>query len=85
MSIHRYQGIPAIKPVFTRIAATVATSTAHQSSDSRIESIDYARHIKNPGEFLYTRGIHPTGYRGKPWTMRQFEGFGTHSYDLPCS
>ena len=42
-----------------------------------IESIDYTRDINNPGEFPYTRGIHPTGYRGKPWTMRQFAGFGT--------
>jgi methylmalonyl-CoA mutase N-terminal domain/subunit len=31
----------------------------------------------NPGDFPYTRGIHPTGYRGKMWTMRQFAGFGT--------
>ena len=30
-----------------------------------------------PGAFPYTRGIHPTGYRGKLWTMRQFAGFGT--------
>ncbi|MGI9089647.1 MAG: acyl-CoA mutase large subunit family protein [Gemmatimonadaceae bacterium] len=30
-----------------------------------------------PGEYPYTRGIHPTGYRGKLWTMRQFAGFGT--------
>jgi len=30
-----------------------------------------------PGTFPYTRGIHPTGYRGKLWTMRQFAGFGT--------
>ena len=30
-----------------------------------------------PGQFPYTRGIHSTGYRGKPWTMRQFAGFGT--------
>jgi methylmalonyl-CoA mutase N-terminal domain/subunit len=30
-----------------------------------------------PGEYPYLRGIHPTGYRGKLWTMRQFAGFGT--------
>jgi len=30
-----------------------------------------------PGQFPYTRGIHPTGYRGKLWTMRQFAGFGS--------
>jgi methylmalonyl-CoA mutase N-terminal domain/subunit len=30
-----------------------------------------------PGEFPYTRGIHPSGYRGRLWTMRQFSGFAT--------
>jgi methylmalonyl-CoA mutase N-terminal domain/subunit len=38
---------------------------------------DEARDLAEPGQFPYTRGIHPTGYRGKPWTMRQFSGFGT--------
>ena len=39
--------------------------------------VNYERDISFPGEFPYTRGIHPTGYRGKLWTMRQFAGFGT--------
>ena len=39
--------------------------------------IDFSRDISFPGEFPYTRGIHPTGYRGKMWTMRQFAGFST--------
>ena len=39
--------------------------------------IDFERDTSFPGEFPYTRGIHPTGYRGKLWTMRQFAGFGT--------
>jgi len=38
---------------------------------------DTVQDISFPGEFPYTRGIHPTGYRGKLWTMRQFAGFGT--------
>jgi methylmalonyl-CoA mutase N-terminal domain/subunit len=42
-----------------------------------VQSLDYAREIGNPGEFPYVRGIHPSGYRGKLWTMRQFAGFGT--------
>src|SRR5665647_1649201 len=29
-----------------------------------------------PGEFPFTRGLHATGYRGRPWTIRQFAGFG---------
>lgn len=33
--------------------------------------------IGEPGEYPYTRGPHPTMYRGKPWTMRQYAGFGT--------
>jgi methylmalonyl-CoA mutase, N-terminal domain len=33
--------------------------------------------IGSPGEFPFTRGIHATGYRGKPWTIRQFSGFGS--------
>jgi len=39
--------------------------------------IDFKSDISFPGEFPYTRGIHPTGYRGKLWTMRQFAGYGT--------
>jgi methylmalonyl-CoA mutase N-terminal domain/subunit len=42
-----------------------------------IQGFDYARDLNNPGVFPYTRGIHPTGYRGRLWTMRQFAGFGT--------
>jgi methylmalonyl-CoA mutase N-terminal domain/subunit len=42
-----------------------------------IASIEYSRDLSDPGHFPYTRGIHPTGYRGKLWTMRQFAGFGT--------
>jgi len=40
-------------------------------------NVDFDNDIAFPGEFPYTRGIHPTGYRGKLWTMRQFAGFST--------
>jgi methylmalonyl-CoA mutase N-terminal domain/subunit len=42
-----------------------------------VADIDPRSTLGVPGEFPYTRGIHPTGYRGKLWTMRQFAGFGT--------
>ena len=45
-----------------------ATDVAH---------IDYERDINLPGNYPYTRGIHRTGYRGKPWTIRMFSGFGS--------
>jgi methylmalonyl-CoA mutase N-terminal domain/subunit len=40
------------------------------SSDPRFDRIGW------PGEYPFTRGLYPTGYRGKPWTIRQFAGFG---------
>ena len=42
-----------------------------------VKTLDYARDLGDPGQFPYTRGIHPTMYRGRLWTMRQFAGFGT--------
>jgi methylmalonyl-CoA mutase N-terminal domain/subunit len=42
-----------------------------------VADLDYARDLGLPGLYPFTRGIHPTGYRGKPWTMRMFSGFGT--------
>ena len=47
------------------------------SSRGRGEADMFLEEIGFPGEFPYTRGIHPNGYRGKIWTMRQFAGFGT--------
>ncbi|HKF68079.1 MAG TPA: methylmalonyl-CoA mutase family protein, partial [Vicinamibacterales bacterium] len=38
---------------------------------------DAASELGSPGDFPFTRGIHPTMYRGRLWTMRQYAGFGT--------
>ena len=46
-------------------------------TEESVASLDYARDLGDPGQFPYTRGIHPAGYLGKLWTMRQFAGFGT--------
>lgn len=42
-----------------------------------VPELDYERDLGNAGEYPFTRGVHATGYRGKPWTMRMFAGFGT--------
>ncbi|MCK6456224.1 MAG: methylmalonyl-CoA mutase family protein [Phycisphaerae bacterium] len=42
-----------------------------------VSDLDPARDWPDPGEFPFTRGVHPDMYRGKLWTMRQFAGFGT--------
>src|SRR5512133_2067593 len=45
-------------------------------SPEKVE-IDYDRDLGRPGEYPFTRGVYPTMYRGRLWTMRQFAGFGT--------
>jgi methylmalonyl-CoA mutase N-terminal domain/subunit len=40
-------------------------------------ALDYDRELGYPGAYPYTRGVYPSMYRGKLWTMRQFAGFGT--------
>jgi methylmalonyl-CoA mutase, N-terminal domain len=41
------------------------------------EHFDYSEKLGDPGEYPYTRGVYPNMYRGRPWTMRQYAGFGT--------
>ena len=42
-----------------------------------IQDIDFEKKIGQPGEYPFTRGIHPLMYRQRPWTMRQYSGFAT--------
>lgn len=56
---------------------TSGTPIARVYDPTDVAGLDYERDLAMPGEYPYTRGIHPTGYRGKPWTQRQFAGFGS--------
>jgi methylmalonyl-CoA mutase N-terminal domain/subunit len=64
---------PFWKKDFTTVSAMDINPLATPLSiaDQDFNEIGY------PGEFPYTRGVHPTGYRGRLWTMRQFAGYGT--------
>ena len=42
-----------------------------------LEGFDPAEQLGEPGQFPYTRGVYPNMYTGRPWTMRQYAGFGT--------
>ncbi|HDI07287.1 MAG TPA: methylmalonyl-CoA mutase, partial [Candidatus Bathyarchaeota archaeon] len=42
-----------------------------------IQNFDYVRDLGFPGEYPFTRGVYPTMYRARLWTMRQYAGFGT--------
>ncbi len=58
-------------------ASSTPVEALYTREDLADRNLSYDTDIGYPGEFPYTRGIHPTGYRGKLWTMRQFAGFGT--------
>jgi methylmalonyl-CoA mutase N-terminal domain/subunit len=59
---------------FTTLSG-IAVEAAYAPDD--LTSHDYLRDLGFPGEYPYTRGIYPTMYRGRLWTMRQYAGFGT--------
>jgi len=64
----------ATKRDFTTISGTPVDEVYGPES---LTDFYYARDLGDPGSPPYTRGIHPSMYRGKLWTMRQFSGFGT--------
>jgi methylmalonyl-CoA mutase N-terminal domain/subunit len=41
-----------------------------------VAGLDYARHLGDPGQFPFTRGLYAEMYRRRPWTMRQYAGYG---------
>ncbi|MBI5778864.1 MAG: methylmalonyl-CoA mutase [Planctomycetes bacterium] len=49
----------------------------HFYSPSDIDNLDYNINLGLPGEYPFTRGVHPTMYHGRLWTMRQYSGFAT--------
>jgi methylmalonyl-CoA mutase N-terminal domain/subunit len=65
---------PAWKEDFTTISGL---SVPHLVTPEMTAAVDPLSDIGVPGEYPFVRGVHPTGYRGKLWTMRQFAGFGT--------
>ncbi|HEY3561204.1 MAG TPA: methylmalonyl-CoA mutase family protein, partial [Kribbella sp.] len=59
---HRSESGFAIQPVYDQDA---------------LDGWDRSSRLGAPGEFPFTRGVYPTMYTGRPWTIRQYAGFGT--------
>jgi methylmalonyl-CoA mutase N-terminal domain/subunit len=57
--------------------STISGVPAEPLATPETVDLDYERDLGYPGEFPYTRGVYPSMYRGRLWTMRQFAGFGT--------
>jgi methylmalonyl-CoA mutase N-terminal domain/subunit len=66
---------PAVPPgPFTTVSGR-SVQPLYRPADTA--ALSYERDLGDPGEYPFTRGVHPTMYRGRLWTMRQFAGFGT--------
>jgi len=65
---------PERKEKFTTISGT---EVKRLYTPVDLADIDYAAKLAFPGEYPFTRGVQPTMYRGRLWTMRQYAGFGT--------
>jgi methylmalonyl-CoA mutase N-terminal domain/subunit len=69
---HNRTAIPERKPA---TPGGLAVPSVISSAD--LQSWSAARDLGDPGEFPFTRGVYPTMYRGRLWTMRQYAGFGS--------
>jgi methylmalonyl-CoA mutase N-terminal domain/subunit len=65
---------PERKEVFTTISGT---PVERLYTPLEVAGLDYDRDLGYPGTFPFTRGVQPTMYRGRFWTMRQYAGFGS--------
>ena len=61
----------------SRFFTTSSTPVDELYTPLDIADLDYDRDLGLPGEYPFTRGVHPSMYRGRMWTMRMFAGFGT--------
>jgi len=73
-STETFEKKPAWKSDFTTVSGADVEPLAAPDS---VAGFDFERDLGWPGEYPYTRGVQPTMYRGKLWTMRQFAGYGT--------
>ncbi len=72
-------GAPTDRERLPRFSTVSDMEIATLYTDADVES-EHERRIGRPGEFPFTRGVHPSMYRGRLWTMRQFAGFGSAAH-----
>ncbi len=73
----RAKAIGATPERSARFETTSGIEVADLYTPADIAGLDEARDLGRPGEFPFTRGVQPTMYRGRFWTMRQYAGFAT--------
>jgi methylmalonyl-CoA mutase N-terminal domain/subunit len=66
---------PERLPSFTTVSGMSIDEPLYTPAD--VAGLDYSKDLGFPGEYPYTRGIYPSMYRGRLWTIREFAGYGT--------
>src|SRR6185437_11941297 len=71
--------IPHKPPSLSERKAASTTGLPMETVITRedVQDFDVDRDLGYPGDFPFTRGVYPTMYRGRLWTMRQYAGFGS--------
>ncbi len=72
---HERQGPALSKNTRDRMPSEFPTKPLYTPLETT--AMDYERDLGFPGDYPYTRGIYPSMYQGRLWTMRQYAGFGT--------
>ena len=72
----RWQRRMAARPL-APVQTTWGMEVAPLYTPEDIQHIAYDRDLGYPGAFPFTRGVYPSMYRGRPWTFREYAGFGT--------
>ncbi len=67
--------LPERLPAFTTVSNLVIDDPLATPAD--VADLEYGKDLGFPGEYPYTRGIYPTMYRSRLWTIREFAGYGT--------
>jgi methylmalonyl-CoA mutase N-terminal domain/subunit len=81
-AVHGWEEGPLAKTLRRQTERDVPFATSSQPVERLytpldVAGMDYERDLGFPGEYPFTRGVQPTMYRGRLWTMRQYAGFGT--------
>ena len=72
-----WQAALARTPDRAELFTTMSAAEVPRMSTPESAGTNYATDLGYPGQFPFPRGVYPSMYRGKPWTQRQFAGFGT--------
>ncbi len=77
MGVAKYTKDDTGKILDVTLQSGIKVKTVYGPEDLERVGFSYGKDLGNPGDYPFTRGIHPQGYRSRAWTTRQYTGFGT--------